>query len=875
MSNRQLLTENEIKEIIREEFASQGVILTEEQLEELFGMFGRSKLVKQIKEIDPEGEELEKLGYTMEKIEDLDKGALQQILDDLREATGTEAPKGFMQKVKDVYAGVKDIGILSGGAGTLLGGEETFDIEKRNQLKGDAKKQIEGWLGKLKYDPLTSMYSSLNQAQFPNNKGGEFKANAAELQQEYDKVVKDFENGQLDVDRANTIIAVLRALVIYYQDFAMSDKNFYVNEEVVPDEGGGEEEQEPMGAKQGSTSKNFIAAYGNQLPLGLAAAGVACLAAGFAADSDFFQNFLQGFKDMETIPTEADQLRSITNVLQLGEVKPGEGIIRVVRRMTPLENFGKAGGPGLGELAKYPMVVKLLGASLMSKGGPGALQDAISQNLDPLQTFGQAGRTGTAKAGEELFGLNKGVFEKNATKVINEKLKGTKSIPAATLKNKFLTGLGSLLGPILKALGLGALVAALASFGMRQKGKGKMGGSRMSMLKNMVDGFLDVEGEGGEKPPPPPPPPRPPGGGDTYITQTTNIDIDVLVNLIQQLTQITSNNTTVNNVNNIINNIDDRDTEINVDQRQFMQDIVNILIQNNIDINNTNINTNIVNQLVPVLIKTGDISTPEEKSRIKPVLIRYDKDDIKLYSPRILNPEMSKEYIELFSKVESNGLVGDDRITAEVSEMLQRMVSTGILLELSPLPPEEERPPGDDTPPPDEGGADEEGAPEKGGKEVETDVLERAMEGSRGVRWDEDNPKLGPLTMARLKKRWPNRKSRNRRTGVITRTVMKFYYVFDKTLVTLDEEIGVDAATTQALAKLVINKLKKSKRVKLDTADLQKLVARAAKKSGELQGKEDQVIDALAQMHVVSDSGQRELAEGKTLSRWKVLSGIR
>jgi len=874
MSNRQLLTENEIKEIIREEFASRGVILTEEQLDELFGFGAKDKLIKKIKELDPEGDKLrEKYQiHHFDTLKDHSVESLKQIFEDLGGEPDEEG-KGFFQKVKDVYAGVKDIGILSGGAGTLLGGEETFDIEKRNQLKDDAKKQIEGWLGKLKYDPLTSMYSSLNQAQFPNNKGGEFKANAAELQQEYDKVVKDFENGQLDVDRANTIIAVLRALVIYYQDFAMSDKNFYVNEEVVPDEGGGEEEQEPMGAKQGSTSKNFIAAYGNQLPLGLAAAGVACLAAGFAADSDFFQNFLQGFKDMENIPTDADTLRSVQSTLQLGDVKSGEGIIKVVRRLTPFKNFGAAGGPGLEVLGdpKYSVVLGLLKTSMISKQGPGALVQAIQQNANPADLFIAGSKSGTAKAGEELFGLNAGSFEQNITKVINEKLKGTKTVAAATLKNKFLTGLGALLGPILKALGLGALVAALASFGMRQKGKGKMGGSRMSALKELVDGFLDVEGEGGEKPPPPPPPP--PGGGDTYITQTTNIDIDVLVNLIQQLTQITSNNTTVNNVNNIITNIDDRDTQINVDQRQFMQDIVNILIQNNIDINNTNINTNIVNQLVPVLIKTGDISTPEEKSRIKPVLIRYDDDDIKLYSPRILNPEMSKEYIELFSKVESNGLVGDDRIAAEVSEMLQRMVSTGILLELSPLPPEEERPPGDDTPPPDEGGADEEGAPEEGGEEVETDALENAMEGSRGMRWEEK--KLGPLTMAKLKKRWPNRKSRNRRTGVITRTVMKFYYVFDKTLVSLDEEIGVDSATTQALAKLVINKLKKSKRVKLDTADLQKLVARAAKKSGELQGKEEQIIDALAQMNVVSDAGRRELAEGKTLSRWKVLSGIR
>ena len=867
MNNRQLLTESEIKEIIREEFASRGVILTEEQLDELFGFGAKDKLIKKIKELDPEGDKLrEKYQiHHFDTLKDHSVESLKQIFEDLGGEPDEEG-KGFGQKVLDVFKGIGDIGILGGGAGTLLGGEETFDIEKRKQLKSTAKKQIEGWLKKLKYDPLTSMYSSLNQAQFPNNKGGEFKANVAELQQEYDTIVKAFENGDIDVDRANTVIAVLRALVIYYQDFAMSDKNFYVNEEVAPDEGGGEKEQEPIGAKQGSVSKNFIAAYGNQLPLGLAAAGVACLAAGFAADSDFFQNFLQGFKDMETVPTEADQLRSVTNVLQLGEVKPNEGIIRVVRRMTPLENFGKAGGPGLGELAKYPMVVKLLGASMMSKGGPGALQDAISQNLDPLQTFGQATRTGTAKAGEELFGLNKGVFEKNVTKFINEKVKGTKSMAANTVKNKFLTGLGSLLGPVLKALGLGALVAALASFGMRQKGKGKMGGSRMSVLKNMVDGFLDVEGEGGEKPPPPPPPP--PGGGDTYITQTTNIDVDVLVNLIQKLTHIESNKTTVNNVTNIINNIDDRDTEINVDQRQFMQDIVNILIQNNIDINNTNINNNVVNQLVPVLVKTGDISTPEERSVIKPVLIRYDDDDIKLYAPRLGNKDASKEYIQVFSKVESDALIG----RARVAEMLQNMASAGILLELSPLPPEEERPRGGGAPPSDEGADDEEGAEEAPAGDMSTDAMENALAGDGGMRWDAE--KRGKLTIGKLNKRW-KRKSRNRRTGVITRTVPKYYYVFDKTLLSFMEEMGVSQAATTALATLIINELKKSKKVKLDVSQLQKLVAFASKSARDLQGKEDQVIDALAKMKVVSDSGRRELAEGKTLSRWKVLSGIR
>ena len=105
--------------------------------------------------------------------------------------------------------------------------------------------------------------------------------------------------------------------------------------------------------------------------------------------------------------------------------------------------------------------------------------------------------------------------------------------------------------------------------------------------------------------------------------------------------------------------------------------------------------------------------------------------------------------------------------------------------------------------------------------------------------------------------------------------VLQYYYVFDKTLLSFMEEMGVSQAATTALATLIINELKKSKKVKLDVSQLQKLVAFASKSARDLQGKEDQVIDALAKMKVVSDSGRRELAEGKTLSRWKVLSGIR
>ena len=137
MAQKRLLTESQIKQVIREEFAKDGIILTEEELNELFGLFGKSKLVKQINKLDPEGEELDKLGYDAATVKDLDKGALKKILGDLRDVKGVKAPKGILQKVKDVYKGIGDIGMFTAKAGTLLGGDETFDIEKRNALKDD------------------------------------------------------------------------------------------------------------------------------------------------------------------------------------------------------------------------------------------------------------------------------------------------------------------------------------------------------------------------------------------------------------------------------------------------------------------------------------------------------------------------------------------------------------------------------------------------------------------------------------------------------------------------------------------------------------------------------------------------------------------
>ena len=80
------------------------------------------------------------------------------------------------------------------------------------------------------------------------------------------------------------------------------------------------------------------------------------------------------------------------------------------------------------------------------------------------------------------------------------------------------------------------------------------------------------------------------------------------------------------------------------------------------------------------------------------------------------------------------------------------MASAGILLELSPLPPEEERPRGGGAPPSDEGADDEEGAEEAPAGDISTDAMERALAGDRGMRWDSE--KLGKLTIGKLNKKW-------------------------------------------------------------------------------------------------------------------------
>ena len=443
-----------------------------EKLDELFG-FGKSREDKWKAIAAGEDEEEPEAGEEGEK----------------------EEKRGFFGKMADYAKGVKDIsGFFGKGAGTLLAGEETFDIKKRNQLKDNAKAEIEKWLTNLNYPPLKVIYEKLTSVQFPNNDKADFGNQVKLVQTAYDTVVSEHKAKKIPTEQANLIIAVMRGMVIYFQDFAIADRYMYVNEQEEGEgEEGTEEEEETMGAKEGAVAKNVASAYSAKLPLGLAAGGAAALGAGFAADSQWFQGFLLSLRDMkETIET-VDITKHATETLDLGEVKPGEGVIKVIRRLVPgKENFARgAAGSDLGFLSdpKHKAVYSLLKAAMGAEPGTdvGAFETLVNSDGNAFTTFvsgPMSGRGGT------MFAINKGKFQGQFNKLMTKQIERVKKQPAKTIKNWFIKSAGIYLGPVLKALGLGAIVAAGVSAAMRFKGKRS---SRMAQLTSLVDSMLDVK----------------------------------------------------------------------------------------------------------------------------------------------------------------------------------------------------------------------------------------------------------------------------------------------------------------------------------------------------------------------------------------------
>jgi hypothetical protein len=422
--------------------------------------------------------------------------------------------KSKFKKVSNVFAGIKDIGLGSGT--TILGGEETLDIEKRKEKLGAAKAKVEGWLSKLpSQNPLANeikeLYATLDKGGFPNPKNrSDFDSQVSQLQTVYKKIVDAYEGSaktDADAKATNILIAVLRGIVIYFQDYKIADKYIYLKE--AEEAGAGEEEE--LGSKEGEGSKSAEAAYSKKLPLGLAAAGVSMLALGIGANSPAFKNVLEKFKDVK----KADPEYIKTAIFKELNVEKGQGITQFAEKFSgkgdsfldanaPAKNLLDGGiqeafdsalkvGAFRDKAAATKIIKAISGAAMTNK------YKTVSQVIAAAAKgteFRNASAMNAANPSEawKALGWDPGKYQLKIGETVTEIAGG--NIDADTLKNQFLNFLGKSAGAILTNLGYGFLGGAAVSAGMRFKGSKS---SRMNDLRQLVTTFLDVKPGGGKE----------------------------------------------------------------------------------------------------------------------------------------------------------------------------------------------------------------------------------------------------------------------------------------------------------------------------------------------------------------------------------------
>ena len=220
---------------------------------------------------------------------------------------------------------------------------------------------------------------------------------------------------------------------------------------------------------------------------------------------------------------------------------------------------------------------------------------------------------------------------------------------------------------------------------------------------------------------------------------------------------------------------------------------------------------------------------------VKPILLRYDNDHVKVYAPRLPSKAAQQKYINTMERAQSDALMGRVELEEALDGVLDHLLS-----EIT--------------------------------DELGTEKAELGL-GTRGYRWDPD--KWGALSLGKLNRRYKRaRKYKNKEGEVVKvkRVIPKYYYTFDKSLVNNLEGAGVGGNTTRMLAKLLIKKLRRAKKAILDGSAIKSLVTRAAKSAPKLKGKEQEVVDALNKFSVVKGA---PLQESVQLDRWKTLAGIK
>ena len=220
---------------------------------------------------------------------------------------------------------------------------------------------------------------------------------------------------------------------------------------------------------------------------------------------------------------------------------------------------------------------------------------------------------------------------------------------------------------------------------------------------------------------------------------------------------------------------------------------------------------------------------------MKPILIRYDEDEVKIYAPTIRSKEKGKEYLAAMKDAEKKGLIGNE-ISSALNEIFAEELTEDIEI-----------------------------------TEADTGETEKTL-GTRGFRWDPD--KKGALTMAKLNKRYKKRR-KNKRTGQITQTTPKYFFTFDKSLIPALEPLDIGPSETGAIAKLLIKILKRNKKITVSQKQLTNLVSKIEKAMPNIAGDADGLTKILSDFSVTIPSKNEKLQEALVISRWKVISGIK
>ena len=422
--------------------------------------------------------------------------------------------KDALAKLDRVWQGAKEIGV-GGAEATNLGGEETFDIEKRKAAKDKGETELEGSLRKVGYEPLSNLFNQLLKMDWPNFKGKsrqrkttpepvdlkegrteDFAKGMKMIKDVYDQIVAEFnqsEKTKEDAATANARISAARDLALYFMDYVLADRGSYLKE-----------------AEEGAVSKNYQSVYAAKLPLGLAVAGTALLASGLNMEDKFVQNAIK--KAPENLDGMSQELAD--NLSKGIDVRTGEGWTQAMQRAT---SINMAPDAPIGNLLdpKVQDLSDVIGDSFTNPEGRATMEEVfkLAEN-EPDMTFADLFKRQSALSGRgdsigDLLPIKPGSFFRNLTDtavkatVNKAKMKGGEKLVKAAAS--------SALGPILSGLGIAALGGGAASALMRAKGK--YGGSQMASLQKLVDGFKDVKV--GEKEEVPVPPVVPPKTGET------------------------------------------------------------------------------------------------------------------------------------------------------------------------------------------------------------------------------------------------------------------------------------------------------------------------------------------------------------------------